>query len=93
MVYSCMGINILCMWWAFIIAIPMKLKKKFVHFLLGTFCLIALNIMRLSMLTMSPDDYSFGELIVDHHTIYNWIVYGLILLTIKRIIDKKLAIK
>ncbi|MCB0696360.1 MAG: hypothetical protein KDC07_03285 [Chitinophagaceae bacterium] len=87
MVYSCIGINILCMWWAFVIAMPMKMKTKTVYLLAGTMCLIALNIIRLSMLTMSPNDYSYGELIIDHHTIYNWVVYGLILIVMKRVID------
>ncbi|MCB0699745.1 MAG: archaeosortase/exosortase family protein [Chitinophagales bacterium] len=87
MVYSCIGINILCMWWAFVIALPMKLLRKLLHFIFGTVCLIGLNISRLSMLTMSPDDYSLGELVLDHHTIYNCLVYGVILITMKRVID------
>lgn len=89
MVYSCMGINMLCMWWAFMVALPMKLKKRLVYAVVGTLTLIALNITRLSMLTMSPDNSSFGDLAIDHHTLYNWLVYGVILIVMKRMIDKK----
>lgn len=92
MVYSCIGINILCMWWAFIIAVPMKSLRKLFRFILGTICLVTLNIARLSMLTISYNDYSLGELALDHHTIYNWVVYGLILITMKRVIDKRIIV-
>lgn len=90
-VYSCMGINILCLWWAFILAIPVRLSNKMFHFIIGTLCLIALNIARLSLLTLSPNSYSSGNLIIDHHTLYNCVVYGVILIVIKRIVDKKIT--
>ncbi len=93
MIYSCLGINILCLWWAFVITIPMQLKSKLLYFITGTICLIVLNITRLSLLTMSPDDFLFGQLVVDHHTIYNWVVYGLILLVMKQVIDNKVVLR
>lgn len=92
MAYSCMGINILCLWWAFTIAVPMSVKKKLFHFMLGTACLIILNITRLSLLTMSPKDVSLGQMIIDHHDLYNCIVYGLILIAMKHIVDKRVIV-
>lgn len=90
MVYSCIGINMLCIWWAFVIVAPMRAKSRVVYFILGTMCLIVLNIFRLIMLTTSTGDYSFGEFALEHHTIYNCVVYGIILIAIKRVIDKKI---
>ncbi len=91
-VYSCIGFNILCVWWAFVVSLPMQIKKKVLHFTLGTICLVALNITRLSMLAMSSRDYSFGQLVVDHHTIYNWVVYSVILIVMKRLIDNRVML-
>lgn len=93
MVYSCMGINVLCLWWAFLISYPMSIKRKLKNFVLGTVGLILLNITRLSLLTISPADYSFREWSVDHHTLYNVIAYGVIMLGIKRVMDKKVSTK
>ena len=93
MVYSCIGINILCMWLAFCMALPVRLNKKLLYLITGMMSLIALNILRLSMLTMSPANYSFGSLALDHHTIYNWVAYGLIFLAMKRMIDIQHRVK
>ncbi len=90
-IYSCIGINILCVWWAFVIALPIHIKRKAFHFIVGTIGLIALNITRLCMLTMSSKDHSLGQLVVDHHTIYNCVVYGLILIAIQQVIDRQLS--
>lgn len=92
MVYSCMGVNILCLWWAFIITLAISIKEKAFYFFAGTFCLILLNIIRLSLLTISPKDISFGQLMIDHHDLYNWVVYGLIFLVMKQIIDREFDI-
>lgn len=88
MVYSCIGINILCVWWALIIAFPIEKKTRFFYFIIGTICLITINITRLTLLSISTYNYTLGKLAIDHHTIYNWIVYGLILIAIKRVLLK-----
>src|SRR5690606_27347648 len=36
MVYSCIGLNIICVWWAFNLAYPQALKKRAIHILAGT---------------------------------------------------------
>lgn len=91
MVYSCMGINILCFWWAFVIALQMPTKQKLLHFIIGTMVLIILNVTRLSLLTVSPKHISLDQLMIDHHDLYNGVVYGVILIVIKRIVDKKIT--
>jgi len=88
MVYSCIGLNIIFAWWAFNIAFPMALKRKLVYLLSGTVLIILLNMVRIALVALSPYEGNFMNTSLDHHTVFNFVVYGLIILAIFRIINQ-----
>lgn len=90
MVYSCIGINILCIWWAFVAAVPMRWMQKIIHLLLGTLVLVSINLIRLCALTLNINAQLGIKTIVDHHILYNFVVYVLIFVVMKKVVDKQL---
>lgn len=88
MMYTCLGLNILFMWWAFVVAFPRSFKRKVKWLIGGTILLVGINIARLTVLTAAPDDLFSLIGKVDHHNIFNVVSYGLILMFIKTSIDK-----
>lgn len=88
MVYSCMGLNLLFVWWAFVIAFPMAIKRKLFLFIAGTASLVSLNIIRLSAITMSPQTFVYKEWAVNHHTLFNGVAYVLIFFAIRQTIKR-----
>jgi len=88
MVYSCIGLNILCMWWAFTLSFPQPLKRKIAYMIGGSVFITLLNIIRIIMVTLAPKDPTIFNIPVDHHDVYNVIVYTIIILFIFRIINK-----
>lgn len=88
MVYSCIGLNIIFVWWAFNIAFPQPLKHKIMYLLSGTVLIILLNMVRIALVAMSPYKGRFLNTPFDHHAIFNAVVYGLIILAIFRIINQ-----
>lgn len=88
MVYSCIGLNILFVWWAFNIAFPMTLKRKIAYVLSGTVVIIFLNMVRIALVALSPREGNFMNTSLDHHAVFNFVVYGLIILAIFKIINK-----
>lgn len=79
-VYSCLGLGLMSFFAAFIIAYPKKLKAKLLFFLPGLICIQLLNILRFVLLALLWDKKS--GTIVDHHTIFNIIMYIIIALSI-----------
>lgn len=92
MVYSCIGLSIICMWWAFIIAFPQSIKRKLIYFFSGTLFIIALNMIRIAMVALAPRNPKFFNIVIDHHDVFNVVVYGLIILFIFRVINKSTAV-
>lgn len=90
LMYSCLGLNVLFMWWAFVISFPRVFWQKILWFIGGSLLLIMINIGRLTLLTACPDD--MFDLIgkIDHHNLFNAVSYGLIFIVIKVSIDSSL---
>lgn len=88
MVYSCIGLNVLCMWWAFVMAYPLKLSRRIILFVWGTFLIMSLNVARLTILALKKGQIIIGSMHIDHHDVYNVITYGILLLWMKLVIDK-----
>jgi exosortase/archaeosortase family protein len=92
-VYSCLGLGIMSFFAAFVIAYPKKLKAKLIFLLLGILGIQILNILRFVLLAIFWDKKK-GEMILDHHTIFNIIIYVIIAVSIYfwiRYDDKKLV--
>lgn len=76
LVYSCLGLGIMSFFAAFVIAFPKKLKQKVLFFICGIFVIQLLNIVRFVLLALFWK--STKGIILDHHTIFNIIIYILI---------------
>ncbi|MBS1773982.1 MAG: archaeosortase/exosortase family protein [Bacteroidetes bacterium] len=88
MVFSCIGTGILCFWWAFVLSFPQPAKSKARYLLVGTLVIVLLNILRVAGLVMIRSVNSMKHTKIDHHLIFNIVVYVLIFLMIVRIVDK-----
>jgi exosortase/archaeosortase family protein len=89
MVFSCVGTAILCFWWAFVLAFPLlNIRQKIVYLIAGTGLIIILNIFRVACLAMIRGITFFRHSSFDHHMVFNIVVYGLIMLMVRQIIQK-----
>ncbi|HTD98445.1 MAG TPA: hypothetical protein VK668_04130 [Mucilaginibacter sp.] len=80
LVYSCLGLGVMSFFTAFVIAYPKKLKAKLLFLASGIFIIQLLNILRFVLLALFWRKK--GGLIVDHHTIFNIIIYLIIAISI-----------
>jgi exosortase/archaeosortase family protein len=76
LVYSCLGLGIMSFFTAFVIAFPKKLKPKLLFLVCGILIIQLLNIVRFVLLALFWK--STRGIILDHHTIFNIIIYILI---------------
>jgi len=72
-VYTCLGLGVLSFLMAFIIAYPKPLKSKMVAVIVGMVIVELLNIVRFMLLALYGNHG-----IIDHHTIFNIIIYVII---------------
>ncbi len=81
MVYSCMGFGLMSAFAALILAWPEHWKKKISSLAIGLIMIIFLNMVRIGGLAIlfSEGKYGFFSYI-DHHDLFNYIVYFFILL-------------
>ena len=80
-VYSCLGLGVMSFFAAFAIAYPKKLKARLIFLMLGILGIQTLNILRFVLLAIFWDKKK-GDLILDHHTIFNIIIYLIIAVSI-----------
>src|SRR3569832_954515 len=76
LVYSCLGLGIMSFFAAFVIAFPKKIKSKIILFISGIAIFQLLNIIRFVVLALFWK--STRGIILDHHTIFNVLIYILI---------------
>ncbi|OSZ82604.1 hypothetical protein CAP35_04885 [Chitinophagaceae bacterium IBVUCB1] len=87
MVYSCIGINILCFWVAFVAAFPARLKDKWIYGIGGLAAITILNMLRVAILVLIKTIPSLQHKQIDHHLIFNITVYAFIFLMMVRMIN------
>jgi len=78
--YSCLGLGVMSFLTAFVIAFPATLRQKLVFLLPALIIIQLLNILRFVLLALfwkSP-----GSLIIDHHTVFDAIIYVLIVVSL-----------
>lgn len=80
LVYTCLGLGIMSFFSAFVIAYPQKLKSKIFFLILGNLGIQILNITRFVILALFGNKKS--GLILDHHTLFNIIVYIIIAISL-----------
>ncbi len=88
MVYSCIGLNITSAWWALNLSFPQALRSRVIHIITGTIIITMLNMIRIALVALSPTKGKFLNSPFDHHTIFNFIAYGIIIMMMFRIINR-----
>jgi exosortase/archaeosortase family protein len=78
--YDCLGFGVMSFWSAFIIAYPKKLNQKLVFLASGILGIQLLNIVRFVLLALFWTRST--NQIIDHHTIFNIIIYLLIMISL-----------
>ena len=87
--YACMGLGILCFWWAFVLAFPQKIAYKVKYLCIGTLAIILLNVMRISLLSIYLSHATLAYKY--HHFLFNVATYAVIFFLIFKWIDKSTA--
>jgi len=82
LIYACMGFAIFSFWWAMILAFPQSLKTKLLFLFGGTLIIIILNILRIAAVALAFNKW--GATNIDHHLIFNIVVYGILFLMLYR---------
>ncbi len=80
LVYSCLGLGLMSFFAAFVIAYPKKMKQKLVFLFAGILGIQFLNIVRFVLLALFWNRND--NRIIDHHTVFNIILYIIIMLTL-----------
>lgn len=75
-VYSCLGLGVISFFAAFVLAYPKKWKQKIIFLVCGIIGIEFLNVLRFVLLAIFWDKSRHH--IIDHHAIFNVIVYLLI---------------
>lgn len=87
--YSCLGLGVMSFLAAFTIAYPKPLKQKLIFFTTGIIIIQLLNIVRFVLLALYWDLKT--KKIIDHHTIFNIVIYIIILISIYFWIKRDIA--
>ena len=74
--YSCLGLGVMSFLTAFVIAFPATFRQKLVFLLPALIIIQLLNVLRFVLLALFWKNP--GSLIVDHHTVFDAIIYVLI---------------
>jgi exosortase/archaeosortase family protein len=77
-VYSCLGLGLISFFSAFVLAYPSPLRPKLVFLFSGIFAIEFLNVIRFVLLAIFWSKKA--NRIVDHHTIFNILLYIIIAL-------------
>lgn len=79
-VYSCLGLGVSSFFAAFVLAYPKPLKAKIIFIIAGILIIEILNIVRFVLLALFWN--KSDSKIIDHHTIFNLIIYILIAISL-----------
>ena len=80
LVYSCLGLGVISFFTAFAIAYPKPLRARVIFILSGILVIEILNVIRFVLLALFWDKRSAQ--IIDHHTLFNTIIYILICISL-----------
>jgi exosortase/archaeosortase family protein len=78
--HGCVGYGVDSFWLAYVLANSWKVKMKAKLIVIGLFVLWLINVLRISLLLVTMQHNKSMPLGLDHHTWFNIISYGLILL-------------
>jgi exosortase/archaeosortase family protein len=81
LIYSCLGLGVMSFFCAFVIAYPKKLKAKLIFLISGIIIIQILNVIRFVVLAIFWDKNEDTQ-IVDHHTLFNILIYIIIAISL-----------
>ena len=76
LVYSCLGLGVMSFFTAFVLAYPKAFKRKVCFLIAGLFVIQLLNILRMAIVALFWGRKA--QHIIDHHIIFNGIIYVII---------------
>ena len=77
-VYSCLGFGVMSFFTAFVVAYPKSLRSKLIFLPIGLVFIQVLNIIRLLLITVYwRKSFFFGK--INHHDLFNIVLYTLLL--------------
>ncbi|MXV52811.1 hypothetical protein GS399_17705 [Pedobacter sp. HMF7647] len=76
LIYSCLGYGVMSFFTAFVLAWPKPFKDKWLFLVLGLILIQVLNIIRFVLLSLYWNKVSLG---MDHHTLFNIVLYVILL--------------
>lgn len=88
MVYSCIGLGIMSLWAAFIIAHPVRIKVMLRWLILGIVAIWIINVFRVALILMALQRHWNHSKYLDHHDIFNIIAYIMIFVLGLRFLKK-----
>jgi exosortase/archaeosortase family protein len=91
LVYSCLGLGVMSFFGAFVIAYPKPVKAKLIFLLVGILAIQFLNIIRFVLLALFWNKQN--QQIIDHHTIFNALIYVLIGISLYFWVKAEIGIK
>lgn len=80
LVYTCLGLGIMSFFAAFVLAYPKPWKPKLIFLFAGLLTIQFLNVIRFVLLALFWNRRS--QQIIDHHTIFNIIIYIIIVISL-----------
>lgn len=81
LVYTCLGYGIMSVFAAFVLAFPGKIKSRYGFLALGIVIIQLLNTLRLMLLALYWDRRA-PLLKIDHHDLFNIVVYAILILLV-----------
>lgn len=80
LVYTCLGLGVMSFFAAFVLAYPQAWKPKLIFLVTGLLSIQILNVLRFVLLSLFWNRSS--QRIIDHHTIFNIIIYIIIIISL-----------
>jgi exosortase/archaeosortase family protein len=81
--YSCLGFGVMSFLVAFVIAYPSTIKEKLKFLPISLGVIVSLNVIRIAILAYAYSKFpTLHSIKINHHTVFNVIVYGLLFLMI-----------
>lgn len=80
LVYTCLGLGVMSFFAAFVLAYPQAWKSKLIFLVTGLLAIQVLNVIRFVLLALYWNRQS--QRIIDHHTIFNIIIYIIIIISL-----------
>jgi hypothetical protein len=91
--FGCLGIGLISFWWSLIISFPSSVKKKILYFIMGSFAIFIINVLRICSVALAYSSNNALYKSFDHHFIFNFITCGMLFLFAQKRIANSIIAK